>query len=253
MRIRTVKPAFWTDRGVAALPLAVRLHFIGTWNYVDDEGKGEDDARLLKAALWPLDDSVTARKVEGFMGTLAEHGMIVRYEVEGERYFRVSHWNHQRIDKPQASNYPDPLPEDSGNVPGTVVEVSRLYRKGREGKGEDREGKGLAALTPQQHMFGEVCIGMGYDQSLSEDDAREVGGVAKALLTKNLAPEEVPAYLDWLSGAESPIVNGTRLTLHSLPKWVKDWRATPRVVKKPTGTARNVSNILALADRMGGA
>lgn len=253
MRIRTVKPSFWADLTLASLPHPVRLHFIGLWNYADDEGKGIDEPRLLKAALWPLDDAVTARKVEGFMESLAAVGRIVRYEVDGTRYFQVRNWNHQRIDRPQESNIPDPIDGDSTSVPGTSVEVSRLYRKGKEGKGEEKEGKGLAALTPQQHMFGEVCLGMGYDQNLSADDAKEVGGVAKALLAKNLAPEEVPAYLDWLSGPESPIVNGTRLTLHSLPKWVKDWRATPRVVKKPTGSARNVSNILALAERMGGA
>ncbi len=38
MRIRQIKPAFWTDVRLAELPPAVRLTFIGLWMIADDAG-----------------------------------------------------------------------------------------------------------------------------------------------------------------------------------------------------------------------
>lgn len=38
MRIRQVKPDFWTDELMAALPDAVRLFYVATWQLADDSG-----------------------------------------------------------------------------------------------------------------------------------------------------------------------------------------------------------------------
>jgi hypothetical protein len=38
MRIRQVKPEFWSDSDMAALPYAVRLIYIGLWCVADDAG-----------------------------------------------------------------------------------------------------------------------------------------------------------------------------------------------------------------------
>ena len=38
MRIRQVKPAFWTDARIAALPAPARLFYIGLWMVADDAG-----------------------------------------------------------------------------------------------------------------------------------------------------------------------------------------------------------------------
>jgi hypothetical protein len=38
MRIRQVKPEFWSDSDMAALPYAVRLVYIGLWCVADDAG-----------------------------------------------------------------------------------------------------------------------------------------------------------------------------------------------------------------------
>lgn len=38
MRIRQVKPDFWTDEKMSELPDAVRLFYIGTWQLADDGG-----------------------------------------------------------------------------------------------------------------------------------------------------------------------------------------------------------------------
>jgi 5-methylcytosine-specific restriction endonuclease McrA len=56
MRIRTIKPEFWTSEDIAALDWDARLIFIGLWSYVDDNGVGRDVEKLILADLFPLED-----------------------------------------------------------------------------------------------------------------------------------------------------------------------------------------------------
>lgn len=124
-RIRSVKPAFFKSASVASLPsLGTRLTWIGLWTYCDDEGRGVDDARLVKAEVWPLDDSYSAKKVEADLEAIATpHGdeqMLCRYVVNGRRYFHCVNWTkHQRVSHAKGSELPAcPVhdgPDDSGN------------------------------------------------------------------------------------------------------------------------------------------
>jgi hypothetical protein len=107
-RIRSIKPEFFTSISVANLPIEARLTFIGLWTHCDDEGRCVDDARLIKAAVWPLDDRPAAA-VEGDLGALSESSLITRYEARGRRYIAVVGWlEHQRINRPTASKFPVP-------------------------------------------------------------------------------------------------------------------------------------------------
>jgi hypothetical protein len=53
MRIRQVKPAFWTDAKVAKLGYPTRLFYIGLWCIADDAGWLEWDLDELGAMLFP--------------------------------------------------------------------------------------------------------------------------------------------------------------------------------------------------------
>jgi hypothetical protein len=106
-RIRTIKPEFFTSLSIADLPLTARLTFIGVWTHVDDEGRCVDDARLIKAAVWPLDDRTSA-DVEDDLRRLSESSLIIRYKVGERSFLEVSSWGeHQRINRPTPSKHPD--------------------------------------------------------------------------------------------------------------------------------------------------
>ncbi|MFJ6215101.1 hypothetical protein ACIQGZ_17455 [Streptomyces sp. NPDC092296] len=152
-RIRTIKPEFFTSLTIADLTPEQRLTFIGLWTHVDDEGRCIDDPRLIKAALWPLDDR-GARDVEADLKALTASSLITRYTLNRKRYLAVTNWHeHQRINRPTPSTLPDPddceiLPppplstssdEDSGSTHAHLSEPSPLERKGKE---QGREGKG---------------------------------------------------------------------------------------------------------------
>jgi len=159
-RIRTIKPEFFTSLTIADLTPEQRLTFIGLWTHVDDAGRCVDDARLIKAAVWPLDDR-TAAEVEVDLKALSESSLITRYTVNQKRYLAVTNWaEHQRINRPTPSklpgpdqaDQPDPKPPTSGNddsrTPhGGLTEDSSPERKGKE-QGKERRGEGPAGVTP---------------------------------------------------------------------------------------------------------
>ena len=154
MRIRTIKPDFWTSTDIAGLSEAEALLFVGLWNYAQDNGVGRDDPRLLKAALYPLRDDVPAAEVERRMMRLASAGLIERYrDTHGMALFYVPKWDsHQVINRPSRTQFTRPtrntqrvLPEPSRSPladAGGEVEVEG------EGEGEVGSGKLLEQATP---------------------------------------------------------------------------------------------------------
>lgn len=133
-RIRTIKPSFFRDHDIADLSLSARLTFIGLWTYVDDEGRGVDDARLVKGDLWQLDDKHTVKKVQSDLEALEDSGRIERYTINGRRYLRIVNWKtHQKISHPTPSTIPASFTERSGKPPEP---------SGGEGNGKEGNGKG---------------------------------------------------------------------------------------------------------------
>ena len=122
MRIRSIKPEFWSSPNIAALSDSDRLLFIGLWSYVDDHGRGRDDVALIVAALFPHDMVANPRdtvaKVRDGLARLSEANLILRYTVASRTYFLVTGWGkHQRVDKPKASRIPEPTEEENGTFP----------------------------------------------------------------------------------------------------------------------------------------
>lgn len=115
-RIRSIKPEFFSSETLAKVPRATRLTFIGLWTYVDDNGVGIDNDRLITAALYPLDDDfVVELKATGEdLAALERLGVIRRYAVAGKRYLYVTNWGeHQKVSHPGKPRYPLP-PEELG-------------------------------------------------------------------------------------------------------------------------------------------
>jgi hypothetical protein len=164
-RIRSIKPGFFRSEDVSALPFRARLTWIGLWTHCDDAGRAKDNARLIKGDIWPL-DSVNLRDIEEDLATLADHGRIVRYEVDGKRYLEIVNWHaHQAISKPTASRIPAPSqgrimvdeepPEDLDDEPEDdhfeTTPVGLPESSGRAPVGKGREGKGGEGKGGETH------------------------------------------------------------------------------------------------------
>ncbi|WP_186209072.1 conserved phage C-terminal domain-containing protein [Burkholderia gladioli] len=165
-RIRTIKPEFWTSEQVMSLSMPARLLFLGLWNFCDDAGIHPASVIRLKAEVFP-GDAIGAEDVRRMFDELLANGLVREYEVDGDRYWIVTGWHHQKIDQP-TYKYPRPdgvvpdgapkrrkqassekssandsqvLGEQSANVRGENGKCSPPEGKGKEGKEKHMSGK----------------------------------------------------------------------------------------------------------------
>lgn len=143
-RIRTIKPGFFASEDMAKLPLRARLTFAGLWTYCDDYGNANANPRLIKAALWSLDDDVTPADVQADLELLVANGQVILYEIDGRDYLRVVKWSsHQRVDRPSKSDIP------ASSIQAREDDANPREENPQEGEGEKEvEGRGEATLTP---------------------------------------------------------------------------------------------------------
>lgn len=110
-RKRMVSPELLTSLTVASLPIQTRYAFVALWMFLDDAGRGKDNADLIRAHTWPLDSSYTPRKVKADLDRLAACGLVCRYEVAGSMFLHSTSWReHQKINRPTESKLP-PCPK----------------------------------------------------------------------------------------------------------------------------------------------
>lgn len=159
MRIRTIKPEFWRSEDIKRLPFEDRLLFIGLWSYVDDNGVGIDDPRLIAADLFALEDDPQAIReyVREGLARLSRGLQIVRYEAGGKRLLFITNWDkHQKIDRPSKPRYPRPetIPtRQNDDEPGSFDEPSRGSRDSLDaGTGEQRNRGTEESPTALDHV-----------------------------------------------------------------------------------------------------
>ena len=189
MRIRTIKPEFWTSDDVAALDLDTRLLFIGLWSYVDDHGRGRDEEHLIIAALFPRDmyerPRETVARVSRGLAQLFEAGLIHRYEVDGRHYLTVTAWKkHQKVDHPKPSLIPAPEEGVARTIPQNDA-IREAVAKPRETVAKPRED-GAPGTGEQGNR------GTGEQDVLENDDANPapVDNSPSSAATAKAAPRD---------------------------------------------------------------
>jgi uncharacterized phage protein (TIGR02220 family) len=115
-RMRIVKPEFWTSDQVMELSRDARLAFIGLWNFCDDAGIHTANVKRLKAEVFPCDDDLSSVGVRALVDEMIKHGLVIEYEAEGEAYWLVTGWHHQKIDQPTYR-----FPQPNGVIPAGVA------------------------------------------------------------------------------------------------------------------------------------
>jgi len=142
-RIRTIKPGFFRSHDVSQLSFRARLTWIGLWTYVDDEGRGKDDARIIKGDLWPLEDGVTWQDVERDLTELSMSAHVVRYTVDGRHFLAIPKWlEHQVISRPTPSKFPAPNPMNIWDAEPFTEDSMSTHGANTAGTGNREQGNG---------------------------------------------------------------------------------------------------------------
>jgi hypothetical protein len=174
MRIRTVKPEFWSDEKTGTLSMPAALLFLAMFNFADDKGRLRGVPSLLKAQAFPYRPEID---IEAALSELLAKKLVRPYQARGQAYLEIINFlKHQVINKPSKKTLlPEPetyeiteenkhsgsttvgLRESSGSVPVALSESSgsTTPRKGKEGKGKERKGKDLNTLSPQNSATSE--------------------------------------------------------------------------------------------------
>lgn len=170
-RIRSIKPEFWQDTRMARLAALERLVFICLWSMADDEGRLEGDAETVRRFGSFREDS---REVASALATLANLSRIVVYEVDGNPYIAIAHFNrHQKIDKPSASKLPDPskgcalFGEDSRAFSEPSRKVAQDQGSGIRDHGSGKKVGGKPPTTPRLGVA--ELVGLGVDAQHAAD------------------------------------------------------------------------------------
>ena len=148
VRIRQVKPAFWTDKVMAGLPKSARLTYIGLWMLSDDAGWIEWDIDTAGAELFPYESvKRRLRELTSDLEALMAAGRVVRHDcgclqvphleehqrISGVRSFRArdAHAKHLLRSTKQA-----PLSDSPGTV-GKGRERNVTESNGSAGQGQE--------------------------------------------------------------------------------------------------------------------
>jgi len=155
MRIRTIKPEFWTHEGLCKKSDFTRLLAIALLNLADDEGYFMANPILIRGQVFPfLEDS---KKILGSLQDLSGVGWIRLGKDDQKRDVGkiVNFLKHQRVDKPQSSKIKPSsvFQDDSKNDLGTIQDDSKGEGKGKEGdQGKGRESNKWIPTDDQKQV-----------------------------------------------------------------------------------------------------
>lgn len=167
-RYRTIKPEFWTSGQVVECSTNARLMFVGLWNFCDDAGIHPASTKRVKMELFPGDD-FTQEQIQGWVDELLAVDLLRQYEVDGQSFWIVTGWHHQKIESP---SYRHPKPpgfaERSTNGRRTVGERSATEGNGRE------DGKERSSLDVDVNTGADPDALLDFDWDSIREDCRKV-------------------------------------------------------------------------------
>ena len=150
MRIRTIKPEFFTHEGLfeaeQETKLPIRIAFAGLWCVADREGRFKWEPRRIGVQILPYDAIDFSRVLDA----LVTRGFIVKYRVGNECFGAIpSFQRHQVINNRESrSTFPDPDGGDAEIYEESDASATRKSRDDHAGQGEgkgkegNKEGKG---------------------------------------------------------------------------------------------------------------
>lgn len=108
MRIRTVKPEFFTDPDVVVLSHTARLLYVSLWCQADDRGRLEDAPKRLCANAFGEHERINPEKLVAELAA-GHEPRILRYEAKGKRFIAIRWFRlHQVPNRPLDSRLPSP-------------------------------------------------------------------------------------------------------------------------------------------------
>lgn len=151
-RARLFKPKFFANAKLSEIAPHGRLLFVSLWTLADRKGRLKDEPRVIKGITFPFENV----PVEKYLAQLADGGFIKRYEVAGERYIEVVHFEkHQRPHQNEPASELPPMYEATSTIgdPSTIGTSSGSNSSSSSGIEEPKAVDGDGGDAPPAHPF----------------------------------------------------------------------------------------------------
>lgn len=226
-RIRTIKPAAFASDSLSRVSVHARWTFAGLWTFVDDQGRGRADVRLIKAHVWPMDDQISGTDVAGYLDELERERCICRYEADGRTLMHVVNWEHQKISHPANATLPECSRDQHGGL--TLILVSApeplqslpvilppdLERKGKE---KDAATRAAGADAPEAEGARANRLAKTFTDRVRLSNFPAVAGVVRKAIKANYADAAIVDALGRLADDGRSVTTDTlRLELEGRP------------------------------------
>lgn len=114
MPTRYLKESIKTSETIDQLSWFEEVLFYRLIVSVDDFGRYDGRASVIKSMLFPLKDNVSVKAIESAIVKLVRVHLIAVYERNGKRFLHLPSWNtHQTAPRAVKSKYPDPNEEQN--------------------------------------------------------------------------------------------------------------------------------------------
>lgn len=248
-RSRNIKPGFFSDAELCECDIWVRMLFAGLWTLADREGRLLDKPKQIGIDLFPRD----RLDINAGLNDLAEHGLIVRYEVNGVEIIQVKNFaKHQNPHKEERASIlpaqgsddvldasteeaPDFMPKNpvqNGKKPGAnpadsslLIPDSPIADTGFPDDPPTPRPRGAVVDAPYA-LWSAFCDAAGYD--INEATPQEKGRslkTAKRLMEGGISADEVAACTHYL---QSQSWRTGVLSLTSVANEIGKWRMAGR-------------------------
>ena len=104
MPTRYLKPGIRDSESIEKLSHIAEILYYRLIVTVDDFGRYDARSSMVKAACFPIKDSINANKTETLLDELAKHGLIQIYKVDNKPYLQMTKWDN--VPRAKESKYP---------------------------------------------------------------------------------------------------------------------------------------------------
>ena len=105
---RLISSDIFTDEFYISLDMLGRNLWIGLIVTADDQGRMQDNAALIRSAVFPADD-IQIKAIAKIVDDFVSRGKLHRYEKGGKKLLQITNWwKHQNPQWPNPSSYPSP-------------------------------------------------------------------------------------------------------------------------------------------------
>jgi hypothetical protein len=182
-----------------------------------------DDYRQIAADLFALEDDPKDIRdfVRDGLATLSRASLVVRYEIDGKRYFYISSWDrHQRVDRPNKPRYPRPpdgyipptSPDDlkSGNADPDSRDPRDTFATPSPSGTEEQGNRGTGEVPPTaaHAPTADILVAEWLDHCRKRPPNGVIGQTSKlikAMLGEGLDPDDIRRGLGaWLDKGLHP-------------------------------------------------